>query len=276
MQLENYRIYEKNTFINVATSVPQSQRRRTSVSVPAAFKVIPHEPIFGSKELSCGDASARKTPSSPCATTAFLSDGDLSSDAGSTADRCSKAFEAHAGAEGPAAAAASGSAERIPTPEQPRLSTKAKAFVSTRMAALRHSQACPHRAQVESMLATMQSAMASLGLSDSICATQTPTGWHVRVRVPLGAAAQSASLLLSRAKDALLRGAEQSACIYVLGHLAEPFFDTTCGFSATLGGMEDEGAACWDYYDKGFCHRGCFCKWAHARYQATVSVDVQL
>jgi hypothetical protein len=44
---------------------------------------------------------------------------------------------------------------------------------------------------------------------------------------------------------------------------------------ATLGAAADKSRACWDFYNKGFCRRGCFCQWEHARWRSRIKVTVE-
>jgi hypothetical protein len=80
--------------------------------------------------------------------------------------------------------------------------------------------------------------------------------------------------ILVIAKVALLRSAEESKGTYVIGYEARPFEVKNGGFSAQLAEMEDESVACWNFYAKGFCYRGCSCRWQHPKRMVTVEVLV--
>jgi hypothetical protein len=49
--------------------------------------------------------------------------------------------------------------------------------------------------------------------------------------------------LLHEAQMALLSGAQQSTCVYLLGYAQQPFLSVTDGFQATLGEAQDEASA---------------------------------
>lgn len=67
--------------------------------------------------------------------------------------------------------------------------------------------------------------------------------------------------ILERVQGALLKAAEESQSVYVMGYALRPFTPTDDGFAAMLGGMHDDGWACWDMLQKGFCARkGACCK----------------
>jgi len=80
---------------------------------------------------------------------------------------------------------------------------------------------------------------------------------------------------LQAAKDALMRGAETSENVYVMGYLQKPFTLTESGFTGMLGGMYDESRACWDVFTKGFCRRESICRWQHPVCQTAISVEVR-
>lgn len=73
--------------------------------------------------------------------------------------------------------------------------------------------------------------------------------------------------VIAASKSAFLEFAANSQSVYVLGYEAEPFQEdpSGSGFSTTLALMPTawECSACWDVYQKGFCHRRKTCKWQH-------------
>lgn len=289
---EDILIYERNTFLTFETA-QRSQRKRASTSVPADFKVTSRELIF--------DSIARKLPVIPkvssvaamSATTSAFSDTDAVSDSESTA-WCSEACPAGDGdleATRDAATSRAQAAGRAPmglceliaprgAPELPCLSAHAKEFVPNATAPTAQEwKRTQLRAQVESTILAVQSAMLSTGLLVRVYATPTVGSWSVCALVQPGNQLYTHSLL-AVAKRALVTSVEQSATIYMLGYLAKPFADEANGFSVTLCGMEDEATACWDYYSQGFCYRGCACKWEHPRLggpqlQTAVKVEVR-
>mmetsp|Transcript_65131 Transcript_65131/g.139510 ORF Transcript_65131/g.139510 Transcript_65131/m.139510 type:complete len:363 (-) Transcript_65131:136-1224(-) len=82
--------------------------------------------------------------------------------------------------------------------------------------------------------------------------------------------------LLNMAKESLLRAAEQSRNVYVMGYCSRPFANTELGFAARLGIMRDENRACWDIFKQGFCCREGSCRWQHPVSQTGLVVSVQI
>jgi len=291
-ELANIVCYEKNTFLNFATLV-RSQRKRTSLSVPATFKVASEDSIDGSMMANQYNASIQKATSlaaMSATVTQYVSDSDDPSDAESATAWVPEECGLRSGAGNAVAAAGSLVAKTQPesraeqrtrdpvmlaaAPERPRLSTKAKAFVST-TAAIASQPKSPQNfnAQVESVLLSVRSALFCMGFLANVSKSPATGGWSVCAQVQHGSQAR-ASMLLAGAKRALVRGVEQSTSVYLLGYRAQPFTDSASGFSATLCGVEDENVVCWDYCSTGICRRGCACKWAHPDFQVSVSVSV--
>jgi hypothetical protein len=86
--------------------------------------------------------------------------------------------------------------------------------------------------------------------------------------------------LLDLCKTELLRSAEVSSSVYILGYMAAPFKDLgpgdghRAGFKARLGFVPasmDQGV-CWDAYGKGFCPRLATCRWCHPQDSDTLEV----
>lgn len=273
-------IYEKNTFISAM--LPSSQPRRASVSVPAGFKVATRGLTSDAREKKRDMASLPKLAFGgdvSTGTTVCLSDCDACSDfeSSSGSSQALSAIEelgpkVHAFVSSrPKVHAHVRLSDLISPPvfrPRPALGATARMFASPSTSALGSFYK-----QVDAMVSSMQSAVSSTGLLASIWSTQSADGWAVCGR--LHAETQYASSLIAIAKSALAKGCEQSASVYMLGYLAKPFTDTVSGFSVTLCGMGDEEAACWDYYSKGTCRRGCACRWTHPSDQVTVSIDLR-
>lgn len=82
--------------------------------------------------------------------------------------------------------------------------------------------------------------------------------------------------LIGIAKDALLRAASKSKCIYLLGYCSsKPFILRPQGFEASLGAMENATSACWHVFKKGFCRHGANCSKQHPACQMPVHVLVE-
>lgn len=72
--------------------------------------------------------------------------------------------------------------------------------------------------------------------------------------------------VFSEMQDALLSMAEQSENTYILGYNATPFQTLDAlSFSTTIAVVPEahQETACWDYYEKGCCHRCGSCRWDH-------------
>eukprot|EP00929_Paragymnodinium_shiwhaense_P048306 TRINITY_DN24438_c0_g1_i1.p1 TRINITY_DN24438_c0_g1~~TRINITY_DN24438_c0_g1_i1.p1 ORF type:complete len:385 (+),score=51.78 TRINITY_DN24438_c0_g1_i1:182-1336(+) len=65
------------------------------------------------------------------------------------------------------------------------------------------------------------------------------------------------------AQTALLRAAEASALVHVLGDPVQPFEEKPDGFHVILGSVEYGPNLCWDFCALGGCARGDSCTWVH-------------
>merc|ERR1719203_546357 len=98
-------------------------------------------------------------------------------------------------------------------------------------------------------------------------------GWALFVRIRFEDTLHTETLL-TLGKESLLRAAEGSKSLYVLGYKGRPFQPQPSGFVATLGGMEDESQACWGMYEYGCCRQGGTCRWQHPAHTVPISVVV--
>lgn len=98
---------------------------------------------------------------------------------------------------------------------------------------------------------------------------ETARGWSVAGHV---ASSDVRSTQFTSTEAALLRAAEESSNVYVVGYEAEPFQSLTLcnGFKARLAFVENDQTVCWDFVSKGFCKRGCKCRWQHPVWQVEV------
>jgi len=81
---------------------------------------------------------------------------------------------------------------------------------------------------------------------------------------------------LKAAQFSLKRAAEQSVGVYVLGYAAKPFWPSSFGFTGSLGFMEDEGTACWNYFMKGTCRHTNSCRFQHPSSRLAIDVTVEV
>lgn len=129
--------------------------------------------------------------------------------------------------------------------------------------------------QLAMVVAAVSAAISGTGHVKSAKATEGPRGWSIIAKIS-AEDAEHKEAALNAARDALLRAAKDSGAVYVLGHKAEPFLSTPVGFAASLGTVADDGAACWNMINQGFCRRGTACRFEHPAHQTTVNVMVQV
>mmetsp|Transcript_105954 Transcript_105954/g.187617 ORF Transcript_105954/g.187617 Transcript_105954/m.187617 type:complete len:326 (-) Transcript_105954:336-1313(-) len=98
---------------------------------------------------------------------------------------------------------------------------------------------------------------------------------EVRSSSPEAATVQQTLSLL---KATLLDIAAGSEATYILGYGSQPFTDTSCGFSCTVGCISalQEHSVCWDTYEHGFCKRFSSCRWCHPTPMDLMQIDVML
>jgi hypothetical protein len=84
--------------------------------------------------------------------------------------------------------------------------------------------------------------------------------------------------LLTFAQEALLKVAEQSRNVYVLGYDAREtaFTSQPQGKMCRLGVMESTQYACWRYFQKGVCHYGSDCCKEHAVLEVQLETRVEM
>lgn len=110
----------------------------------------------------------------------------------------------------------------------------------------------------------------------SVDVTQTFEGWSI-VIAPQRKHQVSVDRAVAVAKDALLKAAQQSSNVYVLGYCAPhaAFEERPQGFEAQLGLMGSAEAACWRVFKRGSCHHGTDCCKEHPILQVPVHVYVE-
>lgn len=85
------------------------------------------------------------------------------------------------------------------------------------------------------------------------------TAWTVSVRC----SAAGFDGVQAAAQESICKDVQRCQCLYLLGYRRAPFQPIPAGFVAVLASMVNTKNACWDYYTKGFCPRGCACQWEH-------------
>lgn len=122
------------------------------------------------------------------------------------------------------------------------------------------------------MVAKMSCALGEIGCISQVDCSKDGDNWVVTARSDASGYWQFAHLQ-SIAKASLIKAAEESECIYVLGHRRMPFQPTQTGFVASLGSMRTDKKACWDVYDRGVCPRGSECLWEHPAFVSVLNVS---
>lgn len=110
----------------------------------------------------------------------------------------------------------------------------------------------------------------------SVDVVQTSTGWSIVV-TPTRRTSAPVDDVTALAKEALLKAAEESKDVYVLG-FAFPetaFAPKPQGFEAQLVVMEGVKRSCWGLLKRGSCRYDTACKKQHPLLQASVQVVVE-
>jgi hypothetical protein len=81
--------------------------------------------------------------------------------------------------------------------------------------------------------------------------------------------------LLSVIKSTLLNHSSTSQGVYMLGYAANPFISRPNGCAVVIGNMAAETRACWDFYSKGLCRKGCACKWEHPNCSMPINIVIK-
>jgi len=125
------------------------------------------------------------------------------------------------------------------------------------------------------MVAKMSCALGQVECISQVDCNKDGANWVVTARSD-GTGYWQFAHLQSVAKASLIKAAEESECIYVLGHRKMPFQPSPDGFGfvASLGSMRTDKKACWDCYDKGVCPRGSDCLWEHPAFVSVVNVSL--
>jgi len=118
----------------------------------------------------------------------------------------------------------------------------------------------------------------TVALSGSMCCGKVEAikdnccqGWTIEV-TPTEELKPHKDMLLQLAKDTLFNATCTSDTLYIMGYGSKPFIAKSQGFITILGNMADESGSCWDFYNKGFCTRGCECKWAHPKFMMPINL----
>lgn len=167
-----------------------------------------------------------------------------------------------------------------------KLSSKAVAFqpstgLSAKAAAFKPGEQAPkvnteHTVKVEEMMKEVKVLLEKRKDILSADILQGATDWSLCI-VPKGKGHASTEPMLAAAKDALLKAAETSRNVYVLGYAAPDtaFTAKPQGFEAQLGVMETMHTACWRVLKRGSCPKE-WCNQQHPILQMPVQVFVEV
>jgi len=125
------------------------------------------------------------------------------------------------------------------------------------------------------IVANMSLALGQVECVSRVDCCKDGMGWHVVAHIT-AAGLYEFQRIQTVGKESLLQDVEASECIYLLGQSRTPFPPTPAGFCASLASMRSTKKACWDYYNKGLCPRGCECLWEHPALVSTVNLTVDV
>mmetsp|Transcript_64264 Transcript_64264/g.170247 ORF Transcript_64264/g.170247 Transcript_64264/m.170247 type:complete len:183 (-) Transcript_64264:280-828(-) len=132
---------------------------------------------------------------------------------------------------------------------------------------------------VHAVIASAQEAMRLNDHVKQVSLTPGPMGGATGLVAEVRGGVDKGSSALTAAKAALLRAAEKSETVYVMGYAANPFRDDRdTGFQCCMGHLPTSlrGNGCWDNVQKGFCPRRSSCRWCHFDGPDLLTVVVQL
>lgn len=254
----------KNTFIDVPVADSGSASKRSS-STPASFRSLQKcaEPI----EFFQGTAH---TDTSTDASAEDVSPSDsvfgIDTDDEGSIDTNGGNYDSHCEVPPPPV-------DENPLATATRLSSKAKPWQPQPQAMfIRDPLPYEFGRQAAHVVTVAKEALESSGYVQNVDVVNEANAWGISIKMKDASLSEQA---FSIAKDALLEGAANSTCTYVLGYLAKPFQVQKHGFSTVLCGMRDESRACWDAYSKGFCRKPERCKLLHPCCMMRVSVSLR-
>lgn len=102
--------------------------------------------------------------------------------------------------------------------------------------------------------------------------SEAARGWTLTAYVQPVALKVHRPSLLTLAQEALLRAAEQSGKVFVLGYAANPFSPVPLGVGAAMAEMQDRRTACGSSFCQGFCDSPGTCCRDHPRHRTGVHI----
>jgi hypothetical protein len=137
---------------------------------------------------------------------------------------------------------------------------------------------CDFRRQFKDMFTCAKQALSKSDFIDSVSIFEGPGLWGkgmtIAATVRNAQTGDAIGALLKTVQEALLKRAEESESVYVMGYSLRPFTVTERGFAAMVGGMRDDGWACWDVLTKGFCENGRLCCKQHPTCMIPIYVEI--
>lgn len=132
--------------------------------------------------------------------------------------------------------------------------------------------------QIAGIIAVVAGTLQQGFTAAAVQVSDSPAGWCITVHLPLVDFQEQREKVLGLACQALLAASRSCSGSghHLLGSLAMPFVTTPFGCSAMLGGVANQGQACWDSLARGFCHRGHGCRWEHPTCRTAVNVMVKI
>lgn len=169
---------------------------------------------------------------------------------------------------------ATGSACFIPAPGQAKLSSKAVAYQPRRLLT---PEAAGRRKNIVDVLEAVRTVLEDGSSIKNVDVFEQDGSWSLAL-TPHKKNRMNIDQLLTFAQEALLKVAEQSRNVYVLGYDAREtaFTPQPQGKSCRLGVMESTQYACWRYFQKGKCSYGPDCCKEHAVLEVQLQIRVEM
>jgi len=134
---------------------------------------------------------------------------------------------------------------------------------------------CDFKLKVADFVSNVVSAVERTASCAHVAASKgTSKCWSIEL-TPKADGRMDAEYLLNLAKNTMLSLSSQGQGVYMLGYAEKPFMPKPSGCVVVLGDMAAETHACWDFYSKGFCRKGCDCKWEHSNCCMAVSIMIK-
>lgn len=134
---------------------------------------------------------------------------------------------------------------------------------------------CDFKLQVADFVSNVVLAIEQSGACALVEAKKEPSKCWTIEMTPKADGRVNEEYVLSVAKNLLHSQSSTNEGVYMLGYAAKPFMPRSNGCVVVLGDMVAETRACWDFYSKGSCRKGCACKWEHPKCSMPVNIVIK-